>query len=374
MTTSNHFGPSAQIVKQTAHRQFLRPEDNPSNIPWDAVISNSATAYKAPKRSKKERCPQNFVAPPPLQNDYSKSEAVTIGTRQIANTHPGSGLLIKPKPSRMKWTPENDRLLLLFFLGREVDTSDDCGEQYKKIAAWLPEKPTPKAIQERLTKLRAECRRVLKESGIYDPDFHEYKSMARRPSSIVPPSSSPMQPPPAKKTCLSSSATTPNVAIPSAPSAAEIPKQEIKPEDSQQPPQNASTSSRRGFQQPQGLSQASQSPRVSQPSVPSSQRASVLCTNSFPGSDISSAQNFPSQAGMTYLGSPCEPLEPMHPLQLVAGSTSIDLYPIGHSQFPPHSHHGETVPSLPRVSIAAQTPTVEDAPSVSSTEESTDER
>lgn len=69
------------------------------------------------------------------------------------------------KTQKMRWTTENDMMLLLFGLGRDI-----AGSEYKLIADWFAEKPTPKAIQERLTKLRGKTRQVLRESGIYDSE------------------------------------------------------------------------------------------------------------------------------------------------------------------------------------------------------------
>lgn len=43
-------------------------------------------------------------------------------------------------------------------------------EEYKILAERFEQKPTVKAIQERITKLRVEVRRVLKETGIFDPE------------------------------------------------------------------------------------------------------------------------------------------------------------------------------------------------------------
>jgi hypothetical protein len=71
----------------------------------------------------------------------------------------------------MKWTPENDCKLLIFGLGRDIS-----GKEYKAIAKQFPEEPTEKAIQERLTKLRGQCRTALKDAGIYDPDRERSRS------------------------------------------------------------------------------------------------------------------------------------------------------------------------------------------------------
>ncbi|EMC97923.1 hypothetical protein BAUCODRAFT_146525 [Baudoinia panamericana UAMH 10762] len=87
--------------------------------------------------------------------------------RTTASDHPNNrpGGFIKPPPparqQRIKWTADNDRKLLLFALGRHPS-----GKESQAIADWFDEKPTGKAIQERLTKLRAEQRRIVAEAGI----------------------------------------------------------------------------------------------------------------------------------------------------------------------------------------------------------------
>ncbi|KAK4548414.1 hypothetical protein LTR36_009324 [Oleoguttula mirabilis] len=65
---------------------------------------------------------------------------------------------------KMKWTAENDRTLLLYGLGREIST-----REYAIIAAEFPEQPTPKSIQERLTKLRAEQLKKLSKVNFTEP-------------------------------------------------------------------------------------------------------------------------------------------------------------------------------------------------------------
>ena len=73
----------------------------------------------------------------------------------------------------MKWTAENDRTLLLVGFGRDIP-----GIEFQAIADYFKEKPTAKAVQERLTKLRAAQRKVLKDSGIYDADASPTTSRA----------------------------------------------------------------------------------------------------------------------------------------------------------------------------------------------------
>ena len=71
----------------------------------------------------------------------------------------------RPRDRRMKWDAEADRQLLIFGFGREIRSNE-----YQILADRYPTKPTVKAIQERITKLRVETRRALKETGIFDPD------------------------------------------------------------------------------------------------------------------------------------------------------------------------------------------------------------
>lgn len=65
----------------------------------------------------------------------------------------------------MRWTDAADRQLLIFGFGRDINPSE-----YKAISDTYPEKPTTKAIMERITKLRNQTRAALKDSGIFDPD------------------------------------------------------------------------------------------------------------------------------------------------------------------------------------------------------------
>lgn len=65
----------------------------------------------------------------------------------------------------MKWTAENDNKLLIISHGKQLSTKD-----YAKIAKDFPEGPTPKAIQERYTKIRAKQLLKLKELGIGAPE------------------------------------------------------------------------------------------------------------------------------------------------------------------------------------------------------------
>ncbi|KAK5167383.1 uncharacterized protein LTR77_007082 [Saxophila tyrrhenica] len=62
----------------------------------------------------------------------------------------------KKKEQKMAWDNETDRPLLLTGLSRKITY-----KEMKIIAAAYPQQPTAKAIQERLTKLRAEQERIL---------------------------------------------------------------------------------------------------------------------------------------------------------------------------------------------------------------------
>jgi hypothetical protein len=92
----------------------------------------------------------------------------------------------RPKSRKMKWTVENDRSLLLFGFGRNISKAE-----HQAIADFFKEKPTAKAVQERLTKLRAAGRKVLKESGIFDADAvpRDTPAMSRAPSVAQTPAS-----------------------------------------------------------------------------------------------------------------------------------------------------------------------------------------
>ena len=96
--------------------------------------------------------------------------------RLIHEHHDGGSLrpdALRPKTRKMKWTAENDRTLLLVGFGRDIPKVE-----FQAIADYFKEKPTAKAVQERLTKLRAAQRKVLKDSGIYDPDASPTTSRA----------------------------------------------------------------------------------------------------------------------------------------------------------------------------------------------------
>lgn len=105
----------------------------------------------------------------------------------------------------MKWTPERDRRLLIFGLGRDIT-----GKEFQPIANSFPEKPTAKAVQERLTKLRVQTRQALKETGIYDIDAvrqQQQQASIPRTQSVSQSTTTPTQrPPPANRSRPSTTA------------------------------------------------------------------------------------------------------------------------------------------------------------------------
>ena len=71
----------------------------------------------------------------------------------------------RPRDRRMTWDANADRALMILGFGRDINS-----KEYQIIADRFDQKPTAKAIQERITKLRVETRRALKETGIFDPE------------------------------------------------------------------------------------------------------------------------------------------------------------------------------------------------------------
>lgn len=120
-----------------------------------------------------------------VEDDYADVQDQRTQPTQYIDTRPDGGFL-NPDAARgkrkMKWTAENDRQLLLFGFGRNQSRSE-----FAAIAESFPEKPTAKAVEERYTKLRAQQRIVLKQSGIFDADA-VYGSVAK---SIPAPSERP---------------------------------------------------------------------------------------------------------------------------------------------------------------------------------------
>ena len=105
----------------------------------------------------------------PANASPGESAAGSPRETPMIDQRPGGGFLgadaLRPKSRKMKWTTENDRQLLLFGFGRDISSGE-----YQAIADSFNENPTAKAVQERLTKLRAAGRKVLKESGIFYAD------------------------------------------------------------------------------------------------------------------------------------------------------------------------------------------------------------
>jgi hypothetical protein len=121
-------------------------------------------------------------------DDYAELEGEpNIDTRADGGfINPGNA---RARDRRMRWDAAADRQLLIFGFGREIRT-----EEYKILAERFEQKPTVKAIQERITKLRVEVRRVLKETGIFDPERVAQPPPPRGPATPGQGMSSPAQP------------------------------------------------------------------------------------------------------------------------------------------------------------------------------------
>jgi hypothetical protein len=113
----------------------------------------------------------------PANTSPGESAAESPRETPMIDQRPGGGFFgadaLRPKSRKMKWTTENDRQLLLFGFGRDISRGE-----YQAIADSFKEKPTAKAVEERLTKLRAAGRKVLKESGIFDANAQRDMSTA----------------------------------------------------------------------------------------------------------------------------------------------------------------------------------------------------
>jgi hypothetical protein len=220
------------------------PECNPSNFNTNATTSSSRSAKKAQKKPKTAAAATSdgkcIVLQPvhPRETivwliflDENDSDVQTPAARPNTDTRPGGGFLnpgsARPRERKMKWNDENDRQLLIYGLGRDIS-----GSEYEAIANSFPEQPSAKAIQERLTKLRALCRQFLKQQGIYDPET----DTSRRASGAVhsrstghAASSPPLDLPPKKKQTRQPASSAALLAQP--------------------PPPQGGASSLRGFQQ-----------------------------------------------------------------------------------------------------------------------------
>ncbi|KAK3046522.1 hypothetical protein LTR09_012011 [Extremus antarcticus] len=71
--------------------------------------------------------------PPPNNNPFG-----------FLNQRPGT-----TRVSKIKWEVHNDRKLMLIIMGRDIQPNE-----FQAIANSFPERPTAKAIQERIAKLR----------------------------------------------------------------------------------------------------------------------------------------------------------------------------------------------------------------------------
>lgn len=183
----------------------------------------------------------------------------------------------------MRWDAEADRKLMIFGFGREIRSNE-----YPIIADLYEQKPTNKAIMERITKLRVETRRALKETGIFDPDrvvMPPTNGKAPPPRGPITPSkgmSSPAAPASAKKPAPGKKATPAEKATPvkkgrlastrsppvlpprtGTPASRPQPPQQMGQQGlpSAQPPSTLSTPPSRGARPPPGASIESMFPR-----------------------------------------------------------------------------------------------------------------
>jgi hypothetical protein len=202
------------------------PECNPSNFNTNATTSSFRSAKKAQKKPKTAAAAPSDGKCIVLQPVQPRETTVwltlpdendaDVQTPANTDTRPGGGFInpdsARGRERRMRWNADNDRQLLIFGLGRDVS-----GKEYEAIASSFPERPTPKAIQERLTKLRVETRDFLKKYGIYDPDADS--SSRREPGAFRSrstghaASSPPLDLPPKKKQARQSAATPTPAAV-----------------------------------------------------------------------------------------------------------------------------------------------------------------
>jgi hypothetical protein len=172
-----------------------------------AALRNASVATQSSMRTLQSDSASRVRA-----NSFKGTDSAATPTPMIDQRADGGFLNAeagRPKSRKMKWTAENDRSLLLFGFGRDIS-----GAEYQAIASWFKEKPTAKAVQERLTKLRAAGRKVLKESGIFDADaLRETPTASRAPAvfQAATPSQRPMRPvtPATPTTTLPTGITTP---------------------------------------------------------------------------------------------------------------------------------------------------------------------
>jgi hypothetical protein len=155
----------------------------------------------------------------------------------------------------MRWIDAADRQLLIFGFGREI-----ASREYKAISDTYPEKPTEKAIMERITKLRGQTRTALKDSGIFDPN-----AVRSSGPDAGPATSSPAKPLP-KKARLSTSKGA--AALPGAGTPSQRSQPQPQPEQQVQMPQGPQSFQPHPSQPPQMAQQGSQQSLQNQPAYP----------------------------------------------------------------------------------------------------------
>ncbi|KAJ9631733.1 hypothetical protein H2203_000133 [Taxawa tesnikishii (nom. ined.)] len=115
-------------------------------------------------------------------NKNTRNNDTNVTSQSMDNTVAGiESTYINPRHltarrQAVKWDAETDRKLLLVGLGREIRPAE-----FEMIALSFPEKPTPKAIQERLAKLRREQRTVLQALAVMQGQAEQVQQNARGP-------------------------------------------------------------------------------------------------------------------------------------------------------------------------------------------------
>lgn len=222
------------------------PSANPSNIPDDAPMGdpdNARRPTKKPKLAARNQPADRTLVPEGMYIGSRSNEIKQIdfllltfkddfgdvqapSTAQNIDQRPDGGFIdlnrARPKGQKMKWTAERDRRLLIFGLGRDI-----AGRELQAIADSFPERPTQKAVQERLTKLRAQTRQALKDTGIFDidavrqqqpqpqPQQQQQQTSASSSQSTSLPAPTPTQRPPAGRRSRPSTTAASTVADPS---------------------------------------------------------------------------------------------------------------------------------------------------------------
>jgi hypothetical protein len=184
-TEASITSPIATPINGTPNRSSYvwsqpRTRSTPANETVDSGVRRTPAGIRALSESRKSsKCTlQSDETRRTRANTFKGESAASIPQKtHMIDQRPGGGFyrpdVLRPKSRRVKWTSENDRQLLLFGFGRDIS-----GKEYQAIADSFKENPTAKAVQERLTKLRAAGRKVLKDSGIFDPDAPRNMSTA----------------------------------------------------------------------------------------------------------------------------------------------------------------------------------------------------